>query len=64
MGLPSDNDAGYNWTDVTNKVDNFAHKKFLLMHGSADDNVHYQQSMMLTEALEAKDILFDQQVKL
>uniref|UniRef100_A0A8D8VLD5 Venom dipeptidyl peptidase 4 n=1 Tax=Cacopsylla melanoneura TaxID=428564 RepID=A0A8D8VLD5_9HEMI len=63
MGLPdpSDNEAGYNRTDVTRLVDNFANKSFLLMHGTADDNVHYQQSMMLTKALEEKDIFFLQQ---
>ncbi|KAL1458240.1 hypothetical protein WDU94_008402 [Cyamophila willieti] len=63
MGLPdpSDNEAGYNRTDVTRLVDNFANKSFLLMHGTADDNVHYQQSMMLTKAFEEKDIFFYQQ---
>ena len=33
----------------------------MVMHGTHDDNVHYQQSMMLSAALEEKDILFRQQ---
>ena len=33
----------------------------MVMHGTHDDNVHYQQSMMLAGALEEKDILFRQQ---
>ena len=31
-----------------------------MVHGTADDNVHYQQSMMLTRALEEADVLFKQ----
>ncbi len=33
----------------------------MVMHGTHDDNVHYQQSMMLAAALEEKDIIFRQQ---
>jgi fermentation-respiration switch protein FrsA (DUF1100 family) len=35
-------------------------KKLLMVHGTADDNVHYQQSMMMTRALEEADVLFQQ----
>ena len=32
-----------------------------MLQGTHDDNVHYQQSMLLSSALEEKDILFRQQ---
>jgi dipeptidyl aminopeptidase/acylaminoacyl peptidase len=62
MGLPQENFPAYNSSDVTNHIENFRRKKFLLVHGNADDNVHYQQSMVLSRALERSDILFRQQV--
>ncbi|XP_071514680.1 venom dipeptidyl peptidase 4 isoform X3 [Panulirus ornatus] len=63
MGLPTsdDNVAAYELSDVTRNVSNFRNKEFFLIHGTADDNVHYQQSMMLSRALEVEDILFRSQ---
>jgi len=62
MGLPlgRDNLQGYKDSDVTAKAAKLKNKKFLIVHGTADDNVHYQQSMMLTRALEEADVLFQQ----
>ena len=66
MGLPNENDNihGYMASSLINKSKNLAHKQFLLVHGTLDDNVHYQQSMMLSRSLELNDILFRQQVNL
>lgn len=65
MGLPTkdDNFAGYVRAAIFNKVDNLRNKDYFLVHGTLDDNVHYQQSMMLAKILEQNDILFRQQVR-
>jgi len=62
MALPTteDNAAGYNHSLITTGIENLRHKKWMLNHGVADDNVHYQHSMLLTRALEENDIQFVQ----
>ncbi|XP_039280619.1 venom dipeptidyl peptidase 4 isoform X1 [Nilaparvata lugens] len=64
MGLPTveDNLEGYANAALFGKVENLRHKSLFLVHGTLDDNVHYQQSMMLAKVLEENDILFRQQV--
>ncbi|XP_014604197.1 PREDICTED: venom dipeptidyl peptidase 4 isoform X1 [Polistes canadensis] len=63
MGLPivTDNLQGYKKGQLLNKVDNIKNKMYYLIHGTLDDNVHYQQSLLLAKVLEQKDILFRQQ---
>jgi dipeptidyl-peptidase 4 len=50
MGLPQDNPSGYDNNSPLSHVDQME-GDFLLIHGSADDNVHVQNTMRLTEAL-------------
>jgi dipeptidyl-peptidase-4 len=60
MATPDDDEAGYNATDVMNKVANFANKTYLIAHGTADDNVHYMHAAHLIRALSDAQIQFRQ----
>lgn len=64
MGLPDvvSNYKGYAESDVYDKVEHLRNKMFYLVHGTADDNVQFQQSMALARHLAKKGILFRQQV--
>ncbi len=51
MGTPKDNPDGYAFGSVLNHVDKY--KGLLrIVHGSTDDNVHYQNSLQLIDTLE------------
>lgn len=64
MGLPTpeDNANGYFMSRLSTIPDDFKNKTFYLIHGTMDDNVHYQQSMALARSLETHDVLFKQMV--
>lgn len=58
MRTPQENADGYDRNSPINYVDNIK-GKYLLIHGSADDNVHYQNSMEMITALVKANKQFD-----
>ncbi|MDB0057469.1 S9 family peptidase [Schleiferiaceae bacterium] len=58
MGLPSENGEGYDADSPLSHVDGLQ-GKYLLIHGTGDDNVHVQNSMRMVEALVQADKDFD-----
>lgn len=58
MRTPAENASGYDDNSPVNHVDKLK-GKLLLVHGSADDNVHYQNSMEFINALVKANKQFD-----
>jgi dipeptidyl aminopeptidase/acylaminoacyl peptidase len=58
MRTPQENPEGYNATSVVRAAANL-HGKLLLVHGLMDDNVHFQNSVQLVEALQRADKDFE-----
>lgn len=58
MQTPQENASGYDDNSPINHVDKLK-GKLLLIHGSADDNVHVQNSMQMIEALVQANKQFD-----
>lgn len=58
MQAPQENASGYDENSPLSHVDKLK-GKFLLVHGSADDNVHVQNTMRLVEALVQANKQFD-----
>lgn len=61
MSTPQDNPEGYRDGSPISHAHNLQ-GKLLIMHGTADDNVHYQNFEMLTNELIKHNKLFDQMV--
>ncbi len=61
LQTPQENASGYDLNSPINYVDKLK-GKFLLIHGSADDNVHVQNSMQMIEALIQANKQFDSQI--
>lgn len=61
MQTPQENASGYDVNSPINHVDKLK-GKFLLIHGSGDDNVHVQNSMQMMEALIQSNKQFDSQI--
>ena len=49
LGLPKDNASGYNDSIVS--AASSLHGSLLLVHGTSDDNVHFQNTIQITDAL-------------
>ena len=58
MQTPQENASGYDNNSPMSHVDKLK-GKFLLIHGSSDDNVHVQNTMRMVEALIQADKQFD-----
>ncbi|XP_054915193.1 dipeptidyl peptidase 4 isoform X1 [Poeciliopsis prolifica] len=59
MMQPSENPDGYNNSTVMARAKNFRSVQYLLVHGTADDNVHFQQAAEISEALVNERVDFD-----
>ena len=61
MQTPQENPSGYDDNSPLNYA-NLLEGKYLLIHGSGDDNVHFQNSMRMSNALIEANKPFDQAV--
>jgi dipeptidyl-peptidase 4 len=61
MSTPEDNPAGYAESAALTYADSLR-ASFLLVHGTGDDNVHFQNSIRLVERLEAANKQFDMRI--
>lgn len=58
MGLPQDNASGYDDNSPTSHVEKLQ-GNYLLVHGTGDDNVHFQNAVAIQDALIAAGKQFD-----
>jgi dipeptidyl-peptidase-4 len=58
MRTPKENKKGYEQTAPINFV-NKIKGKFLIIHGTADDNVHFQNSVMMVDEMIKKNVDFE-----
>jgi len=61
MRTPKENGDGYNASSAIARAPKL-HGKLLLIHGTADDNVHFQNCAEYSEALVQAGIQFDMQI--
>jgi len=58
MRLPQGNADGYRDTSLLSRAANFSNVDYLIIHGSGDDNVHYQHTAQMVRALTEAEIKF------
>ncbi|KAL9958899.1 hypothetical protein ACROYT_G035972 [Oculina patagonica] len=58
MGLPQQNANGYRDTSLLSRAANFSNVDYLIIHGSGDDNVHYQHTAQMVKALTEAEVKF------
>lgn len=61
MALPKDNANGYDDNSPINHVDKIT-GKYLIVHGSSDDNVHYENTILMIDALIKNNITYESEV--
>ncbi|CAJ1079308.1 dipeptidyl peptidase 4 [Xyrichtys novacula] len=59
MGKPTENSDSYKNSSVTARAKNFKTVDYLLVHGTADDNVHFQQAAQISKALVDMEVDFE-----
>ena len=62
MPTPESNWKGFTESSLTGVAEYLSDNSLLVVHGTADDNVHIEHSMMLAKTLVNNNILFRQQV--
>ncbi|XP_073962425.1 venom dipeptidyl peptidase 4-like [Choristoneura fumiferana] len=62
MDTPQQNPTAYADSSLlTNDVvEAYRNKRYFLVHGTADDNVHYQHAMLISRLLQRQDVYFTQ----
>ncbi|XP_023945093.2 venom dipeptidyl peptidase 4 [Bicyclus anynana] len=62
MDTPQNNPQGYaNSSLLTDDVvEAYRNKRYFLVHGTEDDNVHYQHAMLISRLLQRRDVYFHQ----
>lgn len=63
MDTPQNNPSGYEASDLMLAAEKLRDRPYLLVHGTGDDNVHFQHSMQLAKTLQRLDIAFEQMVR-
>ncbi|MCJ8747610.1 hypothetical protein PDJAM_G00155370 [Pangasius djambal] len=59
MLTPKENRGFYDNSTVTGRARNFNSVQYLLVHGTADDNVHFQQAAQISKALVNQQVDFE-----